>query len=164
VIALLSAFGAGLLFGAGLWLSGLAHPQKVLGFLDVAGDWDPSLLLMMAGAVAVTLAAFRPTLRRGAPWLAPRFELPDRKAIDGRLVLGAAIFGAGWGLGGYCPGPALTALANLSLEPVVFVAAMIAGGLVHGIAFSRSSAAAAEPVKPWFESGAAGAGKDAGRR
>jgi hypothetical protein len=164
VIALLSAFGAGLVFGAGLWLSGLASPQKVLGFLDLAGDWDPSLLVVMAGAVAVTLAAFPPTLRRGAPWLARRFDLPDRSAIDVPLVFGAAIFGAGWGLCGYCPGPALTALANLSLEPVVFVAAMIAGGLVHGIAFSRSSAAAAEPVKPWFESGAAGAGKDAGRR
>ena len=112
----------------------------------------------------MTLAAFRPTLRRGAPWLAPRFDLPDRKAIDGPLVLGAAIFGAGWGLCGYCPGPALTALANLSLEPVVFVAAMIAGGLVHGIAFDRPDADAAEPVKPWFESGAAGAGKEAGGR
>jgi uncharacterized membrane protein YedE/YeeE len=90
--------------------------------------------------------------------------VPDRNTIDGPLVLGAAIFGAGWGLGGYCPGPALTALANLSLEPVVFVAAMIAGGLVHGIAFSRSNAAAAEPVKPWFEPGAAGARKEVGER
>ena len=148
MIALLSAFGAGLVFGVGLWLSGLAVPQKVLGFLDVAGDWDPSLLLVMGGAVAVTLAAFRPTLRRGSPWLAPRFDLPDRNAIDGPLVVGAAIFGAGWGLGGYCPGPALTALANLSLEPLVFVAAMIAGGLAHGLAFDRP-----EPVKPWFDSG-----------
>jgi uncharacterized protein len=164
VIALLSAFAAGLVFGAGLCVSGMASPQKVLGFLDVAGNWDPSLLLMMAGAVTVTLAAFRPVLRRGAPWLARRFDLPDRNAIDGRLVLGAAIFGAGWGLCGYCPGPALTALANLNLEPFVFVAAMIAGSLVHGIAFDRPDAAAGEPVKPWFESGAAGAGKDAGRR
>ena len=127
--ALLSAFGAGLLFGAGLWLSGMANPQKVLGFLDITGNWDPSLLLVMAGAVAVTLAAFNSTLKRGAPSLAPRFVLPDRKAIDGPLVAGAAIFGVGWGLGGYCPGPALTAVASLTLEPVVFVVAMIAGGL-----------------------------------
>jgi uncharacterized membrane protein YedE/YeeE len=118
----------------------------------------------LAGAVIVTLAAFRPTLRRRAPWLAPRFDLPDRKAIDGRLVLGAAIFGAGWGLCGYCPGPALTALANLSLEPVLFVAAMIAGGLIHRIVFDRPDAAAVNAVKPWFESGAASTGKDAGRR
>ena len=134
---------------------GMANPQKVLGFLDVAGDWDPSLLARDGGAVAVTLAAFRPTLKRGAPWLAPRFDLPDRKAIDAPLVLGAAIFGVGWGLVGYCPGPALTALANLSLEPVVFVAAMIAGGLVHGIAVNRPDAAV-ERSKAWFESGAAG--------
>ena len=139
--ALLSAFGAGLLFGAGLWLSGMANPQKVLGFLDITGNWDPSLLLVMAGAVAVTLAAFNSTLKRGAPSLAPRFVLPDRKAIDGPLVAGAAIFGVGWGLGGYCPGPALTAVASLTLEPVVFVVAMIAGGLVHKLVFDRPAKA-----------------------
>jgi uncharacterized membrane protein YedE/YeeE len=146
VIALLSAFAAGCLFGVGLWLSGLASPQKVLGFLDVAGDWDPSLGLVMAGAVAVTSAAFGAILRRRAPLLAPRFDLPERKDIDGRLVAGAAIFGVGWGLAGYCPGPALTALSNLSLEPFVFVAAMIAGGLAYGVAGRR------EPEKARFES------------
>jgi uncharacterized protein len=141
VIALASAFGAGLLFGVGLWLSGMASPQKVLGFLDIAGDWDPSLLLVMAGAVAVTLAAFRPTLRRAAPWLAPRFVMPGRKAIDVPLVAGAAIFGVGWGLGGYCPGPALTALSSVTPEPLVFVAAMVAGGLTQRLAFGRSAQA-----------------------
>jgi uncharacterized membrane protein YedE/YeeE len=117
----LSAFGAGLLFGIGLWLSGMANPRKVLDFLDVSGDWDPSLLLVMGGAVAVTLSFFGPLIRKH------HLEFP--KAIDVRLVAGAAIFGLGWGLGGYCPGPALTALANLTAEAVVFVAAMIAGGL-----------------------------------
>ena len=117
----LSTFGAGLLFGIGLWLSGMANPRKVLDFLDVTGNWDPSLLLVMGGAVAVTLAAFPPLLK------IRNLQFP--KDIDLPLVLGAAIFGIGWGLGGYCPGPALTALANVSLEPVVFVAAMVAGGL-----------------------------------
>jgi uncharacterized protein len=121
VIAHLSAFGAGLLFGIGLWLSGMANPRKVLDFLDVAGNWDPSLLLVMGGAVAVTLVFFRPLLKL------KKIEL--RKEIDLPLVAGAAIFGIGWGIGGYCPGPALTALSNLSAEAFVFVAAMVAGGL-----------------------------------
>ena len=119
--AQLSAFGAGLLFGIGLWLSGMANPRKVLDFLDVAGAWDPSLLLVMGGAVAVTLVFFRPLLRLK--------KIEPRKEIDAPLLAGAAIFGIGWGIGGYCPGPALTALSNLSAEALVFVAAMVAGGL-----------------------------------
>jgi uncharacterized membrane protein YedE/YeeE len=119
---LLSAFGAGLLFGIGLWISGMANPRKVLDFLDVAGNWDPSLLLVMGGAVAVTLLFFRPLIRkRGIAF--------ENTKIDTTLVLGSAIFGIGWGIGGYCPGPALTALSNLSAEALVFVAAMVAGGL-----------------------------------
>ena len=117
---MISAFGAGLLFGIGLWLSGMANPQKVLAFLDVAGNWDPSLLLVMGGAVAVTALAFRPLLRR---------EMSFKQAIDAPLVMGAAIFGIGWGIGGYCPGPALTALATFSADVLVFVGAMIAGGV-----------------------------------
>lgn len=127
----LSAFGAGLLFGLGLWLSGMADPRKVLGFLDVTGNWDPSLLLVMAGAVAVTASFTLPVvLKRSAPLLGGTFELPAQSAIDAPLLLGAAIFGLGWGIGGYCPGPALTALSNLTLEAFVFVAAMAAGGLL----------------------------------
>jgi uncharacterized protein len=122
------AFGAGLLFGIGLWLSGMAMPRKVLDFLDVTGAWDPSLLLVMGGAVAVTLIGFRPLLRL--------HKLEFTKAIDAPLVIGAAIFGIGWGIVGYCPGPALTALANLSAEAFVFVAAMVAGG-VAGNLFAR---------------------------
>ncbi len=134
MIGYVSAFGSGLLFGIGLWLSGMANPRKVLDFLDVTGNWDPSLLLVMGGAVAVTAAFFRPVvLKRPAPLLGGRFLVPERKDIDLPLVLGAAIFGAGWGIGGYCPGPALTALSNLNLEAFAFVAAMIAGGVVHGL-------------------------------
>jgi uncharacterized protein len=118
----ISAFGAGLVFGIGLWLSGMANPRKVLDFLDVAGNWDPSLLLVMGGAVAVTAFAFRPIIRR-------KGMVFEKTKIDAPLIIGAAIFGIGWGIGGYCPGPALTSLANLSAEIVIFVSAMIAGGL-----------------------------------
>lgn len=119
---MIAAFGAGLLFGIGLWLSGMANPRKVLDFLDIAGNWDPSLLVVMAGAVAVTAIAFRPIIRR-------RGLAFDRTKVDAALIGGAALFGIGWGIAGYCPGPALTALSNLSAQTFVFVAAMIAGGL-----------------------------------
>jgi hypothetical protein len=127
----ISAFGAGLLFGVGLWLSGMANPRKVLDFLDVTGNWDPSLLVVMAGAVIVTATAFRPIIRRRNL----RFDKTD---LDAPLIAGAAIFGIGWGIGGYCPGPALTALATLSTETLVFVAAMIGGGVFARIV-SRSA-------------------------
>jgi uncharacterized membrane protein YedE/YeeE len=129
----IAAFGAGLLFGVGLWLSGMANPRKVLDFLDIAGNWDPSLLLVMGGAVAVTAMAFRPILRKR--------EISFKQHIDVPLVLGAAIFGIGWGIGGYCPGPAITALANLSLEVFVFVGAMIAGGVFARIVSSSAPGA-----------------------
>jgi uncharacterized protein len=128
------AFGAGLLFGVGLWLSGMAHPRKVLDFLDITGTWDPSLLLVMGGAVAVTLLAFRPIIRK-------RKLSFDKKSVDVPLVAGAVIFGLGWGIGGFCPGPALTALSSLSAEVFVFVAAMIAGGLFARILPSSRSGA-----------------------
>ena len=118
---MISAFGAGLLFGIGLWLSGMANPRKVLDFLDVAGNWDPSLLLVMGGAVAVTAAAFGRLLKRN--------PIDFKTKVDAPLLIGAALFGIGWGIGGYCPGPALTALSNLNVEIFVFVSAMIAGGL-----------------------------------
>ena len=121
-----SALGAGFLFGIGLWLSGMANPRKVLDFLDITGNWDPSLLLVMGGAVAVTAVAFRPILKRR--------PMDFKTALDAPLIIGAALFGIGWGIGGYCPGPALTALSNLSADVLVFVAAMVGGGFLAKIA------------------------------
>ena len=130
---MISAFGAGLLFGIGLWVSGMANPRKVLDFLDVTGNWDASLLLVMGGAVAVTAAAFRPILRKK--------DLKFTNQIDAPLVIGAALFGIGWGIGGYCPGPALTALSNMSVDVLVFVAAMVGGGFLAKIAASTGPGA-----------------------
>jgi len=123
VSALFSALGAGFLFGIGLWVSGMANPKKVLGFLDVAGNWDASLLFVMGGAVAVTLVGFK--------IYKAKIPIPTLKDIDAPLVGGAALFGIGWGIAGYCPGPAITALSTLSQESVVFVASMIVGGFAH---------------------------------
>jgi hypothetical protein len=128
---LVFALGAGFVFGTGLWVSGMANPRKVLGFLDVTGAWDPSLMLVMGGALAVVLLGYRTVLRRPAPMFDRRFYIPARTDVDLRLVAGSAIFGAGWGIAGYCPGPALTALSTLSNESIVFVLAMIAGGFAH---------------------------------
>ena len=125
--ALASALGAGFLFGIGLWVSGMANPKKVLGFLDITGDWDASLMLVMAGAVAVTLVGFK--------IYKAKIPVPTLKDVDLPLIAGAAIFGIGWGIGGYCPGPAITALSTLSLESVIFVAAMIVGGRIERVFF-----------------------------
>jgi uncharacterized membrane protein YedE/YeeE len=129
--AFFSALAAGFVFGLGLWVSGMANPKKVLGFLDITGAWDASLMLVMGGAVAVTAVAFRLVLKQPAPFFEKRFFIPALQSIDLPLLAGAALFGVGWGIGGYCPGPALTALSTLSAESVVFVGAMIAGGFVH---------------------------------
>jgi len=121
------ALFSGLLFGLGLVVSGMANPAKVIGFLDVAGDWDPTLAFVLGGALLVTIPAFRLILARTRPVLAEEFDLPKKKSLDVRLLGGSALFGVGWGLGGFCPGPAVTALAS-GLAPVfVFVAAMVAG-------------------------------------
>jgi len=128
---LLIALAAGLLFGAGLAVSGMHDPAKVLGFLDIAaiasGGWDPSLAFVMAGGLAVTLPAFWYARRRKAPVAAPAFQTPTATAIDKRLMLGALLFGVGWGLVGYCPGPALAALAFGATGTIVFAPAMVAG-------------------------------------
>lgn len=118
---------SGLLFGLGLVVSGMADPAKVQNFLDLAGLWDPSLAFVMAGAVAVTMAGYRLVLSRAAPLYAPAFDLPAATAIDLRVVLGPAIFGIGWGLAGFCPGPALTSLALAAPGTLIFVPAMLAG-------------------------------------
>jgi uncharacterized membrane protein YedE/YeeE len=127
----LSVFISGLVFGVGLALSGMTHSEKVLGFLDVSGRWDPSLLFVLGGAVAVTLIAFRYVLRRDAPVLATKFLLPARTDVDRPLVLGAVIFGVGWGMTGYCPGPGLALLASPSWETWVYVPAFFVGALLH---------------------------------
>ncbi|CAO4140260.1 DUF6691 family protein [Methylorubrum aminovorans] len=137
-----SAFAAGLLFGLGLIVSGMANPAKVLAFLDVTGRWDPSLAFVMAGAVAVSAVGYRVVRRRGRPVLATRLDLPTRRNIDLRLIAGAAVFGLGWGLVGLCPGPALTLLTVLPAQATTFVAAMAVGMLV----FRRVSATDAKPA------------------
>jgi uncharacterized membrane protein YedE/YeeE len=123
VIALL----CGLVFGVGLAVSGMTDTAKVLGFLDVFGNWVPDLALVMGGAVGVTLLAFPLVLRRRKPLLSASFSLPVSKAIDSRLLGGAATFGIGWGIYGYCPGPALSALLYLDWKTAVFVTAMLIG-------------------------------------
>jgi uncharacterized protein len=124
-------FAIGLIFGLGLLLSGMSNPAKVLNFLDLggiaAGTWDPSLALVMAGAVAVTFVGFNYVLKRSQPLFAEKFRLPTKAEIDRRIILGPAIFGVGWGLAGFCPGPALTALGFGSKSALLFVAAMLAG-------------------------------------
>lgn len=123
LIALLS----GLLFGLGLGFSQMIDRQRVLGFLDVTGTWDPTLLFVLGGAVAVTVIAFRFVLRRDRPLFGSRFFLPSRRDIDGPLLAGAALFGIGWGISGYCPGPGIVALVLVSWQPLVLVAALSAG-------------------------------------
>jgi uncharacterized membrane protein YedE/YeeE len=129
---------AGALFGAGLSVSQMINPQKVQAFLDLAGDWDPSLALTMAGALLVTAIGYRLVLKRPRPLLDDAFRLPARQLIDSRLLLGAALFGIGWGLGGYCPGPAIAALALGTLEPWLFMGAMLVGGLLAARLPARS--------------------------
>ncbi|MET0340439.1 MAG: DUF6691 family protein [Polyangiales bacterium] len=128
----LVSLAGGLLFAVGLGLSGMTQPAKVLGFLDVFGAWDATLLFVMAGAVGVHFFAARRTKRADAkPVLADSFELPTKTAIDTRLVLGAALFGIGWGASGFCPGPALVSLAGLAPGTLLFLGAMAVGMLAH---------------------------------
>ena len=119
--------GAGALFGVGLAVSGMTKPSKVVGFLDVAGAWDPSLMFVMLGAIAVHFVAHRLVTKRPSPLFDTRFHLPTRKDIDARLVLGAALFGVGWALAGFCPGPALVTAASGATAAIVFVAGMTVG-------------------------------------
>jgi hypothetical protein len=123
---------AGLLFGAGLVVAGMTDPAKVTAFLDVTGKWDPSLALVMVGAIGVHFALLRPILRRPRPLFASAFEIPRRTRVDGTLVIGAAIFGVGWGLGGVCPGPGIVDAASGSLYAIVFTVMMALGALAVG--------------------------------
>ncbi len=124
--------GCGLLFGAGLAISGMTDTRIVLGFLDIAGAWNPDLLFVLGAALAVTIPGFWFSQKRSAPLLAPQFFLPATRAIEMQPLVGSAIFGIGWGLYGYCPGPALASLTTLNGQPLLFVAAMAAGMYVQG--------------------------------
>jgi uncharacterized protein len=127
------ALVSGLIFGIGLLLSGMANPAKVIGFLDLSGAWDPSLALVMAGAIAVAFPAFTWARRCTRAWSGCALQLPTAKHIDRPLLLGSLAFGAGWGLAGYCPGPALVSLGTGSQPAVVFVLAMLAGMGAHAL-------------------------------
>jgi uncharacterized membrane protein YedE/YeeE len=126
MIALASLL-AGLVFGLGLIVSGMANPAKVLGFLDLAGAWDPSLAFVMAGAIAVAMVGFLAARRRTLSILGVQMRVPSARRIDRRLVLGSLLFGVGWGVAGFCPGPGLVALGMGEPKALVFVAAMLAG-------------------------------------
>lgn len=121
------AYGVGLLFGAGLVVSGMTQPAKVVSFLDLLGGWDASLAFVMGGAIVVHTLAYRQVAAMARPLWSARWSLPTRVDVDHRLLLGAALFGAGWGLGGYCPGPAITAVPAGAPETVLFTGAMIVG-------------------------------------
>ena len=126
----LSFFLLGVLFAVGLCISGMTQPGKVLAFLDVFGVWDPALMCVMGGAVAVNFVGYRLAMGQPHPLLAARFDVPTRRDVDVQLVGGAALFGLGWGLAGFCPGPAIVALASGSSDVLVFVAAMLAAFLL----------------------------------
>tara|TARA_R110002111_G_scaffold1839_4_gene12467 strand:+ start:2547 stop:2966 length:420 start_codon:yes stop_codon:yes gene_type:complete len=123
----LIALASGLVFGFGLLLSGMANPAKVLGFLDLAGAWDPSLALVMIGAIAVAFIPMQWTQRRGVTLRGEAAQIPTNRQIDRRLIIGSLVFGAGWGVAGFCPGPGLVAASALVPQALLFVAAMLAG-------------------------------------
>ncbi|AKC71825.1 DUF6691 family protein [Pandoraea oxalativorans] len=140
---MLFALIGGLAFGLGLILAGMANPAKVLGFLDIAGKWDPSLAFVMGGAIAVGLAGFRLAHSQALAWTGEPRAWPAMKGLDKRLVSGALLFGVGWGIAGICPGPALVLLGAGSGKALVFVVAMIVGMAVHAVVTSGDSATSA---------------------
>ena len=138
---LIAAFLSGLIFGIGLIVSQMSNPAKVIGFLNVAGDWDPSLALVMGGALAVFGAAYWRLRKRSAPVLAPWFNKPVQRAIDGPLVMGSLIFGVGWGLSGFCPGPAVVSTAFGDWRVWLFLGAMVGGMLAFRSRFGEQPVA-----------------------
>ena len=139
------AFATGLIFGLGLILSGMTDPSKVIGFLDLAGHWDPSLAFVMGGAILVGVVAFRFARGREKSLLGDEMRLPTSSQVDRRLVLGSLAFGTGWGLAGYCPGPALVSIAQGGAQPLIFVAAMLAGMVIYEV---QDRLAATPPQQP----------------
>lgn len=141
--AALAAFGAGFLFAIGLAVGGMTQPSKVVDFLDVFGDWDPSLAFVMGGAVAVHALLYRLVIRRRSPLFDEAFHIPKRRDFTPQLVVGAGLFGVGWGLGGFCPGPGLASLPSVGPEAIAFVASMTGGMLLYE-GWTRLSAARAQ--------------------
>lgn len=124
---IMTTFVAGLIFGLGLILSGMTNPAKILGFLDIFGNWDPSLVLVMLGAIIVTATSFHLTKNRQQSFFGQPIKLPATSNIDGKLIIGSLIFGVGWGLAGYCPGPSLTSVLQGGYQPLIFVISMLVG-------------------------------------
>jgi uncharacterized membrane protein YedE/YeeE len=139
MMRLITSLIAGLVFGIGLIISGMTNPAKVLGFLDLAGLWDPSLALVMGGAIAVGVLAFQIARKRSKSLLGDPMRLPSATQVDRRLLLGGLAFGVGWGLAGFCPGPALASLATGGVKPAIFTVAMIAGMAIYEL-LQRASA------------------------
>lgn len=137
----ITEFLVGLIFGVGLILAGMTDPGKVLGFLDLAGAWDPSLALVMGGAIAVGVFAFTLTKNRSRSFLGATLRMPTQQRIDRRLILGSLLFGAGWGLAGFCPGPALVSMAAGQNKAILFVGFMLIGMLIFEVAERRAQAA-----------------------
>ena len=131
----LSALLCGTLFGMGLSLAQMVNPDKVITFLDITGNWDPSLLFVMAGALPVAWLSYRMILKRRSPLLASNFQVTQKLSVDKALVLGAALFGIGWGMTGYCPGPAVTGLGFFSLESVIMVTSILSGFVAYNMIF-----------------------------
>ena len=139
-----TSFLIGLLFGVGLMVSGMTDPSKIVGFLDLAGSWDPSLAFVMGGAVPVAALGFRAAERRPTSMLGGLRQLPATEGLDARLLAGSALFGAGWGLAGFCPGPAVVALAAGYDKAVVFIIAMLAGMVLYELTERRRVARATD--------------------
>jgi uncharacterized membrane protein YedE/YeeE len=144
----ISALVCGVLFGVGLAMSGMTDTAKVQGFLDILGDWIPDLAFVMGGAVLVTLVLTRPILQRPGPLFADSFHLPEKTVIDRNLVVGSLCFGIGWGLYGYCPGPAIASLSYLDWNACLFVAAMLGGMVLAQTVLNRQRLHEPPPGKP----------------
>lgn len=133
----LISFFVGLIFAVGLGLSGMTQPQKVVGFLDILGDWDPSLAFVMIGAIGFHAVFYRIIMKQDAPLFTAKFMVPDRRDITWRLVVGSSLFGIGWGIAGYCPGPGITSLTSMDIRPIAFVGAMIIGMIAFRLVDKR---------------------------
>lgn len=133
-----SSFLIGVLFALGLGLSGMTQPQKVVSFLDIFGNWDPSLIFVMIGAIGVHFILFKIIIKRKAPVLSDCFHIPNKTKLDKKLTLGAALFGLGWGLVGYCPAPAVTALATMTIQPFIFILSMLLGMVAYNFLAAKA--------------------------